>query len=771
MSWVGRPLPRSEDRALVSGDGRFTADAAAGIRAVAFVRSPVARGRIVGIERPEGATVITAADLAGVAGIRPLLHRPDYVAVTQPILAGEAVSFSGQPVAAVIAATREAAEDIAEQVFLDIEPEGAIADLDAALAPGAPLVHPDAAGNILVEGRIETGGFATAMAEAAAVIEIDIRSRRQNATPLETRGGVAAFDRRTGRVTLTCSTQMPHMLRTGIADCLGIPERTLRVVAPDVGGGFGQKMALIPEYVFLVWAARRFGDAVAWIEDRRENLTAAFHSRDQRHGVRGAFSAEGRLIALEADIACNVGAYSCYPVTCGVEPLMAMAEFPGPYEVRQYKVRARGVTTNTCPMAPYRGVSRPAITLSMERLMDTAAARLAIDPVEIRRRNLITAFPHKTATGITYDEGSYCASLDLAVASIDLAGFRRRQREGWAKGRYLGVGFAVFNERSGYGTPAFAARAMDITPGYERVAIAMDPSGHVELRIGASPHGQGLQQSLRQLVADELGIAPDMIHVIHGDTDATPYGWGTFASRSMVISGGASKLAAERLAARLRAAAATLLQCEPAKVRLAGGEAHAEGGGHVAIAELARAVHHRSHRFGNDEDSGLIAFATYDPPGTYSNACHASMVEVDIETGAVRVERFVAVEDAGLLINPMIADGQVQGGIAQGIANALLEEIVYDSSGNILTASLADFLPPTASEIPPIEVLHLETITDASITKAKGLGEGGAIGAPAAVINAISDALSPLGVALFEMPATPERVRAAIRAAGRKAAA
>ncbi|HET7717730.1 MAG TPA: xanthine dehydrogenase family protein molybdopterin-binding subunit [Bauldia sp.] len=771
MTWVGRPLPRSEDRALLSGCGWFTADAAGDARAVAFVRSPVARGRILNIERPEGATVVTTAELAGVAGIRPLLHRPDYVAVTQPILADGAVTFAGQPIAAAIAETREEAEDVAEQVFVDIEPEDAVVDLDRALAPGAPLVHAHAAGNLLVEGKIETKGFAEALAGAAATVEIDVRSHRQNATPIEARGGLAAFDRRTGRVTLTCSTQMPHMLRTGIADCLGMPERELRVVAPDVGGGFGQKMALIPEYVFLVWAARLYGGSVAWIEDRRENLTASFHSRDQRHIVRGAFAADGRLLAVEADIRCNVGAYSCYPVTCGVEPLMAMAEFPGPYDVREYKVRSRGVTTNTCPMAPYRGVSRPAITLSMERLMDCAAARLGIEAAEIRRRNLVTDFPYKTATGITYDEGSYRQSLELAEETVNLAAFRERQKAEWARGRYLGIGFAVFNERSGYGTPAFAARSMDITPGYERVEIAMDPSGHVELRIGASPHGQGLQQALRQLVADVLGITPDTIHVIHGDTDATPYGWGTFASRSMVISGGACKLAAEKLATKLRAASATLLQADPARITLAGGEARAEGGGHVGIAEVARAAYHKSHRFGNHEDSGLMAFATYDPPGTYSNACHAALVEVDVETGGVRIERFIAVEDAGLLVNPMIADGQVHGGIAQGIANALLEEIVYDPAGNILTASLADFLPPTASEVPPIEIRHLETITDASITKAKGLGEGGAIGAPAAVINAISDALRPLGVELFEMPATPRRIRAAIRSATGKTAA
>jgi aerobic carbon-monoxide dehydrogenase large subunit len=772
MSWVGKPLSRSEDRALLRGLGQFTADIVNTARAVAFVRSPVARGRILSIEAPDGATVLTAADLCGVSGIRPLLHRPDYVPVTQPILPAEAVTYVGQPVAAVVAASREEAEDVAEQVYLDIEPWDAAVDLDAATASGAPSVHERAPANVLVEGRFETKGFAASFARAAAMVEIDVRSRRQNAMPLETRGGHASFDRRTGRVILTASVQMPHMLRTGIADCLGMLEWDLRVVAPDVGGAFGQKMALVPEYVVLVWAVRHFGGEIAWIEDRRENLTASFHSRDQRHLVRGAFDAEGKLLALEADIRCNVGAYSCYPVTCGVEPLMAMAEFTGPYDIREYKVRSRAVTTNTCPMAPYRGVSRPAITLSMERLMDCAAERLGLDAIEIRRRNLVSVFPYKTVTGPVFDEGSYRESLDLAASTIGMPAFRKRQQEALADGRYLGVGFSVFNERSGYGTPAFAARSMDITPGYERVEIAMDPSGCVEIRIGASPHGQGLQQALRQLIADELGLAPDNVRVIHGDTDATPYGWGTFASRSMVISGGACKLAAEKLAGKIRAVAGVLLQSEADKIELSDGHARVIGGaGSVTITELARAAYHKSNQFGNDADSGLMAIATYDPPGTYSNACHAAVVEVDVETGGVRIARFVAVEDAGILINPMLADGQIQGGIAQGIANALLEEIVYDEGGNILTASLADFLPPTASEIPLIEILHLETPSDASITGAKGLGEGGAIGAPAAVLNAICDALRPLGVQLFEMPATPPRIRTAIRTAAMRRAA
>jgi carbon-monoxide dehydrogenase large subunit len=401
----------------------------------------------------------------------------------------------------------------------------------------------------------------------------------------------------------------------------------------------------------------------------------------------------------------------------------------------------------------------------MERLMDLAAARFGIDPIEIRRRNLITEFPYRSVTGVEYDEGSYLASLEKAAEVIDLPSFRLQQAEARHDGRFIGIGFSVFSERTGYGTPTFAARGMEVTPGYETVEITMDPSGGVEVRIGASPHGQGLVTTLSQLVADELGLPIESVSVVHGDTDRTPYGWGTFASRSMVISGGASKLAAVGLRRTLSEIAGELLEAAPEDVILEAGRAVVRGTDQgVDISELARIAHHQSHRLAPGRDPGLRAIASYDPPGTFSNACHVAVVEVDIETGGVRIDRFVVVEDAGLLINPLIVDGQIAGGVVQGIANALYEEVVYDETGNILTTSLLDYLPPTASEVPDIEIHHLETITDQSITRAKGLGEGGAIGAPAAVLNAISDALDPLGIQVGQMPATPQRIRSLIRA-------
>jgi carbon-monoxide dehydrogenase large subunit len=702
--------------------------------------------------------------------ILPMLTKFNYRAVAQPILPRDAVRYTGEVIAALIAPSAEQAEDLVEDTQAEIDETTPLVDSRDAVAPGAAALHAEAPDNVVVEGVVKTAEFDTVFNGAAKHIKADIRSNRQNATPMEGRAGHAAYDAATGRVTFTCATQMPHLMRTAIADILDMPEADLRVIAPDVGGGFGQKMSLTPEYVILVWLARKYRSSFSWTEDRRENLIGGFHSRDQYVSVEGAFDANAKLIALKADVLSNIGAYSCFPTTCGVEPLMAMAEMTGPYDVRQYACRARGVATNTCPMAPYRGVSRPIITFTLERLMDKAAAAFGLDPIEIRRRNLIDKFPYTTATGLVLDEGTYKQTMDMAVAAADLPAFRARQKKAREQGRYLGIGFSTFSERTGYGSPAFAARGMAITPGWETVHLSVDPSGFVEARIGASPHGQGLRTTLAQIIADEIGIEPQRIKVVHGDTDRSPYGWGTFASRSLVICGGATLIAARKVRAKLIRLASHMLEADAADIVLEDGAAKVAGTDRsVAIATLARESYTQTHRFKGESEPGLNESGTYDPSGTFSNACHVAMVEVDIETGKVTMEKFLVAEDAGRIINPMIADGQVQGGIAQGIGNALLEEIIYDDTGNILSTTLADYLPPTAHEIPPIELHHIETPTnaDVSITGAKGLGEGGTIGAPAAVVNAINDALSPFGVQIDEMPATPQRIRAALRNSGK----
>jgi aerobic carbon-monoxide dehydrogenase large subunit len=749
------------------------ADEAIGSLSLRFVRSPVASGRLLSIERPEGATIFTADDLRGVRPIRAILNRDDFIVVEQPILPPDRVHYAGQPIAVVVGESPAHAEDVADDVFADIEADEAVVDLDSALAADAPTVHTHVPSNTAIDARMSTDGFEDIFSSSARVLEVEIRNHRQSAFPLEARGGRACFDSRTERLTLIASVQMPHVVRTAVSDLLEIPESSLRVITPDVGGAFGQKMNLAVEDILAVWVARRLRRDVSWIEDRRENFTSAFHSRDHDYRIRGAFTESGRLIALDADIVCNVGAFSCYPVTWGVEPLMAMAELPGPYDFRHYRVRSRAIVSNTCPIAPYRGVSRPAISLCMERLMDVAASEFGLDAVEVRRSNLITSFPYRSASGLSYDRGSYVESLDMAARAFDVDAFRVRQERARDEGRYLGIGISTFSERTGYGTPAFAARSMEITPGYETVNMTMDPSGNVVIEIGASPHGQGLETSLSQLVADELGIAPSRIEVVHGDTSRTPYGWGTFASRSMVISGGACLLAARKLAGRVRAAAAECLEASSDDVQLEDGRATIRGTDRsLAISQVARVVHHSSHLLSRDLGPGsLAARATYDPLGTFSNACHIAEVEVDADTGHTKVNRFLVVEDAGRLVNPLIVDGQIHGGVAQGIAGALLEEIIYDDDGNLLTTSLMDFLPPTSQEVPDIEINHLHTITDASITGAKGVGEGGAIGSVGAVINAICDALGPLGVEVKEVPATPERIRSLIRKSERSVVA
>ncbi|MET7333752.1 xanthine dehydrogenase family protein molybdopterin-binding subunit [Nonomuraea sp. NPDC005650] len=779
-TWTGRSLPRLEDPAIVRGWGRYVADIAAADRGclhARFVRSPHAAGRLISVTAPEGVTLFTAADLVGVRPIHAVLNRPDFVAVDTPILAADVVRFVGEPVGLVLAASEAEAEDALELVEIEIEPLPPVLSAAQATAPGAPLVH-DAAfpgdPNTVVDGRLRTDGFDEAFARADRIVTVQVGSARQSAMPLEARAAHVSYDRGSGRSTLHATVQMPHVTRTGIADALGMREDDLRVVAPDVGGAFGAKMCLAREDVALVWASRTLRRDIAWIETREENFLAAWHSREQVYDVQGAFSAEGELLALRGDLVCDVGAYSCYPVTWGVEPLMAMAELPGAYRVPEYAVRSRGVLTNKCPIAPYRGVSRPIQVLAMERLMDVAAGELGLDPVAIREANLIREFPHRSPSGLVLDEASHLETLRAAVELAGIEDFRARQAAARAEGRYLGLGISCFAERTGYGTPAFAARSRPfrlgaraaevITPGYERVVLTMDPSASVTLRIGASPHGQGLKTTLAQVVCDELGLAPGAVRVIASDTDATPYGWGSFASRAMVIAGGAALLAAQSLAARLRTLAADRIGALPDDIDLAGGQARRRDTGEsVPLAALARDTYHNAQLIPDKGEPALEAVGLYDPSGTFANACHIAEVEVDPLTGQVRVTRFLVAEDAGRLINPAVVDGQIHGGIAQGLANALYEELIYDERGVLVTTSLMDYLPPTIAETPAIEIVHLETISPASVTGAKGVGEGGTIGAPAAIANAISDALAPFGVGVFHLPATPHRIRTAIR--------
>lgn len=775
--WVGRSIPRVEDARHLTGRGLFVDDIERPrMLYAAFVRSPFGAARVeeVSVEDALGIPgverAIIRSDLESIPGLKPVLHRPEFVGVEVPLLSGNSIRHAGEPVAIVLADSPHAAEDGADAVQVDYERQEPVVSLDAALAEDARTVHDEMEDNVLLDVRVpDDPEVDEPFEEAPAVIEATFTTGRVAAVPMEGRACLAEWDGREDKLVLYTSTQVPHIVRTALADVLDLPQQRIRVVAPDVGGGFGQKCVVSREELLVSIAAQRLGRPVKWVEDRQENLTASFHGHEQRYEVSAAFDEEGRILALKADIACDVGAYSCYPFTCGVEPLMAQAEMPGPYRLKRYWSRARAVTTNKVPMAPYRGVSRPQFTFVMERLMQKAAKELDMDAVEIRRRNLITGeeFPYESPTGVVYDPGSYIESLEKCAEALDFGAWKKRQYEARREGRLIGLGFSSFAERTGYGTRAFALRKMAITPGLDNAHLKMDPSGNVAVAVGTCGHGQGHQTTLAQIAADELGITPDKILVRQGDTDATPYGWGTFASRSLVIGGGATKKAAALLADRIREIASHLLEASPEDLELEDGQVRVKGSPDrfVEVAEVARAAFLEAQRLPEGEAGTLEANAGFDPPGTFSNATHGVEVEIDPETGEVRLSRYVVAEDCGVMINPMIVEGQVRGGVAQGIAAALYERLVYDDEGQLVTSTLMDYLVPTAMEIPSVEILHLETPCEYSETGAKGMGEGGTMGAPAAIASAVADALSHLGIEIDHLPITPDRLRAAIKEA------
>jgi aerobic carbon-monoxide dehydrogenase large subunit len=773
--WVGRSLPRVEDARHLTGQGLFVDDLERPrMLYAAFTRSPFGAARIEKIsiedalEIPGVEMVITPSDLDDVPGLRAVLHRDEFVAVEMPLLSGERIHHAGEPVAMVLADSPHAAEDGAEAVAVDYEPEEPVVSLEAALTEGARTVHEEAEDNVLLDVPApDDPEVEEAFEQAPVVVEATFTTGRVAAVPIEGRACMAEWDGREDKLVLYTSSQVPYIVRTALADILGLPQQRISVIAPDVGGGFGLKCVVSREEALVCIAAQRLRHPVKWTEDRQENLTAAFHGHEQRYEASAAFDEEGKLLALKADIACDVGAYSCYPFTCGVEPLMAATEMPGPYRLRRYWSRARAVTTNKAPMAPYRGVSRPQFTFVMERLMQKAAERVGIDAVEIRRRNLITAdeFPYESPTGVVYDPGSYIESLEKCAEALDLSTWQERQEQARREGRLMGLGFSCFAERTGYGTRAFALRKMGITPGLDNAHLRMDPSGNVTVMVGTCGHGQGHQTTLAQIAADELGIEPTDVLVRQGDTESTPYGWGTFASRSAVIGGGATKRAAVLLAERIKEVASHLLEASPGDLEILDGKVSVSGSPDrfIEVAAVARAAHLEAQLLPEGEAGTLDASAGFDPPGTFSNATHGVVVEIDPETGDVRIDRYVVAEDCGVMINPMIVEGQVRGGVAQGIAAALYERLVYDDEGQLVTSTLMDYLVPTATEIPPIEILHLETPCAFSETGAKGMGEGGTMGAPAAIACAVTDALAHLGIEIDQLPMTPDSLRAAIK--------
>ena len=680
----------------------------------------------------------------------------------QPVLARERVRFVGEPVAAVLADDPYAAEDAAERVFVDYEPLPVLADAEAALA-GTPLFE-GWRDNRYVEGRMAGGDIEAARRAAVHSVRRTYRTQRQAGVPMECRGVVAHRDPASSDLTVWSSTQIPHLLRTYLAEELKWPETRLRVVAPEVGGGFGVKGHVFVEEVLVTWLALQTGRPVKWIEDRREHLIASIHARDHVHVLEAYLDAEGRLLGLSADITVDVGAYAVWPFTAGSDPGMVAKVLPGPYHLPAYEAVYRAVATNKCPIGTYRGVGRPSAVFSQERLMDDIAREIGLDPVALRRRNLVRDFPYRNVLGFVYDSGSYLEALDRAAAALadDRAAASRE-----AGDRCLGVGFACFVEQTAHGTPDFTRRRVPIETGYEAARVTIAPDGGVAVAVGLQCHGQGHETTLAQIAADRLGVAPEDVRVRHGDTLTTPYSVGTWGSRGAVLGGGAVDRACAALADKLRRIAAHALQTTPERIVLAERQATVEGapGRAVPIAALARWANRNLDRLPEGMAPGLEAMVALDgpPDGTYANAVHAASVAVDLATGRVTLRRFVVVEDCGTVINPTIVEGQVRGGVAQGIGSALFEHVVYDPECQPLTTNFADYLMPAAEEIPPIEVSHLETPSPLTPLGMKGLGEGGAIGPAAAIANAVADALR---LAVTETPLTPDRVWSLIRAAG-----
>ncbi|MBC3190488.1 xanthine dehydrogenase family protein molybdopterin-binding subunit [Pseudonocardia sp. C8] len=767
-TWVGADVPRREDPRLLAGRGRFVDDVELPrMLHAAFVRSTEAHALVTAVdlsevrEVPGVVAAFDAADLA-LGDITALLDRPpeEFTPTSMPVLARDKVRYVGEPLAVVVATDPYAAEDGVEAALVDYEPLDPVVGEAAALAAAGPPVHDEAPGNVLVDVSLfATEGIDDTFATAHTVVTVEATTGRQNALPLETRGVVADWDDRDEQLLVRTCTQVPHQVRTVLARCAGLDEKQVRVTVPDMGGGFGQKCVVSREEIAAAAAARRLRRPVKWIEDRREALTASFLAREQHYTARAAFTADGEILALDADIVCDMGAYSCYPFTAGIEPLMASAEMPGVYRVPAYRVRGRAVATNKAPTAPYRGVSRPQYVMVMERLMERAARELGLDPLDVRRRNLITEFPYRGVNGVTYDPGSYRESLDLCEQVL--------REEGWLShtepGRVVGVGYSCFSERTGYGSGAFAQRKMQVVPGFDLSQITMDLDGTVSVTTGTLSHGQSHETTFAQIVADRLGIGYDKVKIVQGDTDRITYGWGSFASRSVTVGGSAASAAAVKLADQLRALAAHLAGVDVDACSLDGHGGVRAGDRTFAFPELAEVAYLRSHLLPKDLGPGLTATASFDVggDGTFSNATHGCVVALDPGTGGVEILRYVCVEDCGVAIHPRVVEGQARGGIAQGIAGALFEQVTYDELGQPLAPSFMEYKVPTAAEIPDVRIEHLETPCAFTADGAKGAGEGGTIGAPAAVLNAVNDALRHTGV---ELDATPIP-RAAIFAA------
>lgn len=769
---VGASVRRIEDRRLLEGGGEYLADLRIpGTVELAFLRSPVAHARLKGVDIPAEfrGSVFLAEDIGFAKPIVAATAAPGFQSSEYPALAREKLRFVGEMIAMCIAPTRAEAEDIAQACTLDLEELPPVWDIDVALAADAPRIHEGWRDNVFLRSAITVGDLASLKANAPVVVEKTLRMARHAGVSLETRGVLAHYDRRLGDLVAYSSTQFPHVIRTVLAQSLGIAESRLRVVAPDVGGGFGIKGNFHPEELAVAALAMKLGRPVRWVEDRREHLVASPHAREHRYRIAAYADRSGRIHGLEAEVVVDAGAYSVWPWTAPMEAGMSAGIMTGPYDIPVYHGRAVTVCTNKSPLGPYRGVGRSGACFAIETMIDAVARAVGRNPEDVRLENMVppSAMPYRSVTGKLYDSGDYPECARRALAAIDPTAVRARQSRGEPDGRLIGFGMASYTEQSAHGTAEWVARGLPVVFGYEPALARFTPDGKLILFVGIQNHGQGLETTLAQVAHQELGIAVADVVVRHGDSAVSPYGMGTFASRSMTMAGGAVSRACAMLAEKVKRIGAHLLQAPVGAVTLAGGHV-SFGSQSIGIAAIAEAAYLHPERLPSGEEPGLEANAVYEPQrstGAFSYATHACTVAVDPGTGMVELLDYVVCHDCGTMVNPMIVEAQVVGGVVQGLGTALYEEIPYDENGQPLASTFLDYLIPGAPEAPDVRVLHMETPSPHTRFGIKGMGEGGAIAPPAAVANAVNDALRPLRAEIAETPITPERVLAAILAA------
>ncbi len=753
---IGQPLRRQEDPRLLTGKGAYVTDLdLPGMAHLAVLRSPHAHARLVAVDgeaaraTPGVVAVLRAADLAGVAPLPVLAHPPGQRQSDFPVLPADRVRYVGQPVAAVVADTRYTAQDGLEAIRVDYDPLPAVADVAHATAPGAPRLYDEWPDNVVVSRDIGSGDPDAVLASAPTVVEAHFTMPRQTAAPMEGRATAARFDAASGELTVWASSQAPHLFRTVLAGVLGLDEERIRVIVPDVGGGFGMKLHYYPEDVLVCVAAMRLGRPVKWVETRSEHFAAAVHAREQRAHARAAFDARGTLLALRVHVQGDVGAHLH---TKGAGPIfLGGVVLPNVYGVRHFKARLEGVVTNKVPFGAYRAFGMQQAAFVTERLMDIAARRLGIDPAEIRRRNYVPpeAFPYRNAANLLYDSGDYPRTLDRALEISDYPGLRAMQERERARGRLIGVGVANYVEVTGMGPSKLMAAMGNKQGGYESAVVRLEPSGRATVATGIIEIGQGIRSALAQVAAEVLTLPYDRVSVILGDTARTPYScYGTADSRGSVTGGAAVLQASRALREQLARLAAHLLEASEKDIEIADGHCRVRGAPARALSFAALAQESlRGQNLPEGMDPGLEARVTYNPENwTYPYGVHVAAVEVARDTGEVRVLGYWVAHDCGTMLNPMLVDGQIQGGVAQGLGGALLEELVYDDGAQLLSRTFMDYAIPTAETMPPITVGHVETPSPHTPGGMKGMAEGGTIGAVPTIANAVADALAGAGV-------------------------